>query len=126
MSETKTEYRTMEYREQPEVNFNDYQLLARYTANKDRPVNERIINWALGLAGEAGEVADMIKKVEFHGHELDHEELYKELGDILWYVANLAYEFDEWLEDIADRNIKKLAKRYPEGFSKERSVNRSE
>lgn len=114
----------MENEKRPRNSFDDYQLLARYTANKDRPQNERILNWTLGISGEAGEVADIIKKAEFHGHVLDKDEIIKEIGDILWYLSNLAYELDEWLGDVADKNIEKLRKRYPEGFSKERSVNR--
>lgn len=103
-----------------------YQRLARVTANEDSPEKDRILNWTLGIAGEAGEVSDIIKKAMYHGHELDEEEIIKEIGDILWYLANLSFELDTWLGDVATKNIDKLQARYPEGFSKERSVNRSE
>jgi NTP pyrophosphatase (non-canonical NTP hydrolase) len=80
----------------------------------------------LGIAGEAGEVADMIKKHVGHGHPLDKEKLSKELGDALWYVQEISEVLDIPLEDIAAGNILKLMKRYPEGFSEERSINRVE
>lgn len=104
--------------------FDNYQELARMTANDGGTDKERLTNWALGLTGEAGEVADIIKKHAFHGHKLDKEELLKELGDTLWYLANLAYDLDLWFSEVAEENIEKLQGRYPEGFSKERSINR--
>jgi NTP pyrophosphatase (non-canonical NTP hydrolase) len=105
--------------------FDSYQELARMTANDGGTTEERLTNWALGLTGEAGEVADIIKKVVFHGHELDKEELKDELGDTLWYIANLAYDLDLWFSEIPEGNIEKLRGRYPEGFSQERSINRN-
>ena len=61
------------------MSFNEYQKLAKRTA-KDLNLTE----FALGLGGEAGEVIDLIKKFEFHGHELDDGKLVKESGDVLW------------------------------------------
>jgi NTP pyrophosphatase (non-canonical NTP hydrolase) len=78
----------------------------------------------LGIAGEAGEVADLIKKELGHGHISDPERVAKELGDVLWYVATLADAYGFSLSDVASMNIAKLKSRYPEGFSTERSVNR--
>ena len=72
---------------------------------------------ALGLTGEAGEVADMIKKSVFHRHELDTEKLMKELGDVLWYVAAICSKLEWTLEDVMQMNIKKLMARYPDGYS---------
>ena len=79
----------------------------------------------LGIAGEAGEVADLIKKELGHGHPADVDKIAKELGDVLWYIATLANEYGLSLSDVASRNIVKLKERYPDGFSSERSVNRS-
>jgi NTP pyrophosphatase (non-canonical NTP hydrolase) len=79
---------------------------------------------ALGIAGEAGEVADYIKKVLGHGHPLDIDKLRNELGDVLWYVAVMAHHLNLDFEDVARQNIAKLKKRYPEGFSTEKSINR--
>lgn len=80
----------------------------------------------MGLSGESGEVTDHIKKVAFQGHDLDKEEIAKELGDVLWYVARTADSIGYKLEDIAEMNVKKLRKRYPNGFSEEASRNRVE
>lgn len=77
--------------------------------------------YALGVAGEAGEVADMVKKHLGHGHELDRDKLIKELGDVLWYVAGLAHLLDVPLSHVAFQNVLKLEKRYPNGFSHEAS-----
>jgi NTP pyrophosphatase (non-canonical NTP hydrolase) len=85
-----------------------------------------LINGALGLTGEAGEVADIIKKHTMQGHDLDCEHIAKELGDVLWYVAETATAIGYDLETIMQMNIDKLMKRYPEGFSSERSQDREE
>lgn len=81
--------------------------------------------FALGLAGEAGEVCDLIKKHFGHGHELDVDKLKLELGDVLWYVAGLAHLLDLNLSEVAYANLDKLKKRYPQGFSHEASRNRT-
>lgn len=79
---------------------------------------EIMLVWnALGLAGEAGEVVDLIKKAVFHRHPLDRDMLIKELGDVLWYVAALCSKLDVPLSEVMDRNIAKLKARYPEGYS---------
>lgn len=70
------------------LNFNEYQAEAMKTANSDKlTLNEMLTNAALGLNGEAGEFADLVKKHLFQGHCLDREKLIKELGDCLWYVS---------------------------------------
>lgn len=81
---------------------------------------------ALGIAGEAGEVADLVKKHVGHGHPLDRNKLAKELGDVLWYVAALAHDIGLDLSTVAALNVVKLRRRYPDGFSTERSINRVE
>lgn len=74
---------------------------------------EPVIGFALGLAGEAGEVADDIKKKYFHGRDIDSEHTIEELGDVMWYVANLATQYNISLNEILERNVNKLTKRYP-------------
>ena len=111
------------------MTFDDYQDLALRTASKESLVNEStMLNAAaLGLNGEAGEIADHVKKVMFHGHPLDddtRDKIAKELGDILWYCAMGARGIDVGLGEIARMNVEKLKKRYPEGFSTENSLNR--
>lgn len=113
------------------MNANDYQKLAARTL-VNRPVEppsdpEMMLLWnAIGLSGEAGEVADLIKKGVFHKHGVDQEALKKELGDVLWYVAGLCTTLGITLEEVMTLNIEKLKARYPEGFKVEDSINRDE
>lgn len=86
----------------------------------------RTLTYTTKLAGEVGEVCELLGKHIGHGHDLDVEELEKELGDVLWYVAALATLYDLHLEDIAVGNIAKLKKRYPHGYSDDASRNREE
>ncbi len=87
---------------------------------------QAFINYAFGLTGETGEVVDLLKKTLFHGHKLDQGKLEEELGDVLHYLSGIATLADICLERVAERNIAKLRARYPEGFEKVRSINRSE
>ena len=103
------------------MNANNFQKAALRTAN---PQCKSLINCALGMTGEAGEFADMIKKHEFHGHELDRDAAIKELGDCLWYAAVAADVLGVSLGEVMQRNVEKLMKRYPNGFSTEDSVAR--
>ncbi len=105
------------------MNFNVYQIQASRTANEH---DFELVNYGLGITGEAGEVADLIKKSQFHGHNVDKEDIAKELGDVLWYLSNIARLAGLSLDEVARMNIEKLKKRYPEGFSAEASVNRVE
>lgn len=107
------------------MKMNEYQRLAATTANSTLPHRDQIANGALGLVGEAGEAADMIKKHLFHGHPLDADAVKGELGDVLWYVATLAGVLGIELDDVAEFNVAKLKARYPEGFSEERSRGRT-
>jgi len=76
----------------------------------------------LGLAGEAGEFADHMKKVVFHGQELKKEVAVKELGDCMWYLAFAARTIGSSLQEVIDANVEKLSARYPDGvFDKDRS-----
>lgn len=110
---------------QNRIDLNEYQELAERTAGR-KDQRERFCNFGLGIAGEAGEVTDYLKKVLFHGHELDKDKLCKELGDVMWYVATIATTAGLTLEEVAIENIDKLRKRYPEGFEEVRSINREE
>lgn len=101
-----------------------FQKTALRTANKNPDRGMRLANWGLGLSGEAGEAAELIKKHVFHQHPLDRDALARELGDVLWYVAVLAKEIDASLEDLMEINVLKLQKRYPKDFTPEASINR--
>lgn len=108
------------------LTINEYQQMALRTENGTVQIFPRIFNAALGLCGESGEVADLVKKWAFQGHPKDHEKVAEELGDICWYIAIAADALGLTLEEIMYRNIEKLKRRYPDGFETERSVNRNE
>ena len=105
---------------------NEYQKAAMRTSSKDILPIGHLMNGALGLAGESGEVADFVKKMAYQGHPMDREHLAKELGDVCWYIAETATAIGYDLETIMQMNIDKLMARYPDGFSAERSQNREE
>lgn len=107
------------------MNMNDYQLQSQRTHPKAN-FYSKLSNYALGVVSESGEVADELKKVIYHGHILNVEEIEKELGDVLHYVAGLATFLELDMDTIAQKNIDKLKKRFPDGFSEEASRNRVE
>ena len=90
---------------------------------------ERLITAALGITAEGGEFAEIIKKACFQGKPLDDDAQYhmkRELGDVMWYIAQACIALDCTLEDIIYMNIEKLEARYPDGFDSFRSNNRKE
>lgn len=101
------------------MTFDEYQIKAKRTYNSGG-----FANLGMGIAGEAGEVCDYLKKVCFHGHTLEKERLCDELGDVAWYLAMIAHAADIPLEAVFSRNIDKLRKRYPDGFDPDRSIHR--
>lgn len=105
---------------------NDYQKQALRTLNPSLSKSEVLINGVMGLCGESGEVIDLVKKHLAQGHELNREKLAKELGDVAWYLAETAYALDYDLESIFQMNLDKLVQRYPDGFEKEKSMNRND
>ena len=108
------------------MKFSEYQELAQRTSNTDLTNGEHVVNGALGLCGEAGEVADSVKKAYMQGHHFDRWHIAEELGDVLWYIAETCAALGLSMSDVAAQNIDKLRKRYPEGFSADRSINREE
>ena len=109
------------------MTINEYQAAALRTAQTDKlAASDLLLNSALGLCGESGEVADLVKKHLFQGHDLDLNHVAKELGDISWYLAVGAYAIGYDLETILQMNMDKLEARYPDGFSADRSLHRAE
>lgn len=106
------------------MTLNEYQEKALRTATQEMTADE--LYPALGMAGEAGEFADLVKKYRYQGHPRELERLIEEAGDVLWNVAVAAASLGVSLEGLAKYNIKKLEKRYPDGFDAERSVHREE
>lgn len=78
-----------------------------------------------GLTSEAGEVAGILQK-RYQGHKVDANHLVKELGDCLWMILEACDALGVSMESVMDINIRKLEKRYPEGFSAEKSLHRKE
>ena len=83
-----------------------------------------LVMGCFGLAGEAGELIDLFKKWLFHEKALDEDHAKKELGDCLWYIAEIAYSFGWDLNEVMQMNIDKLKARYPGGFDTELSNHR--
>jgi NTP pyrophosphatase (non-canonical NTP hydrolase) len=100
------------------MNFEDYQKKSRKTALYPN-VGENYIYPTIGLAGETGEVSEKIKKViRDKNGKIDDETrelIKKELGDVLWYVSQLASELGLSLDEIAEKNIEKLYSRLERG-----------
>lgn len=108
----------------------EYQTLAlrTYPTMATHTRRENLTLSALGLTGESGEFADVVKKHIFHRHPFTDEtsqKLYLELGDVLWYVAVAATTLGFTLSEVMQANIDKLKARYPDGFTTEASLNRS-
>lgn len=106
------------------ITANDYQRACLRTATSDK--SEWLENAIYGIIGEAGEIVDLVKKHKWQGHELDREALIFESGDCAWYLSLLMSAVDCTLGEMYEKNIEKLKQRYPEGFSKDRSINRKE
>lgn len=110
-----------------QMRIDEYQELALMTANPEalQDIRHKLTNGALGLLGEAGEVADHIKKYLYQGHMLDRDTIAKELGDVSWYIALLCDAIKMDYSEILKRNIEKLQYRYPDGFEESKSINRA-
>lgn len=100
----------------------DYELVEPWSET----MTADLINGVMGLCGESGEFADIVKKLIFHKHPIDINSLKKELGDVMWYVAMCCNALNISLDDVMQGNIDKLKKRYPDGFSTDASINREE
>jgi NTP pyrophosphatase (non-canonical NTP hydrolase) len=103
---------------------------AEVTAELHEMVNiPLLLTAAIGMSSENGEFSEIVKKCVFQGKEFNRKERYhmkRELGDILWYLANAATAIGYNLDEIMFENIEKLEARYPNGFEVFRSENRAE
>jgi NTP pyrophosphatase (non-canonical NTP hydrolase) len=86
----------------------------------------RLINGALGLSGEAGEVVDIIKKHVQFNKQLDINKLKEELGDLMWYINLILFDINSNIEEIMEINKIKLDKRFPNKFSEEQALKRQD
>jgi len=92
------------------ITLDGYQTEAA-TLMREMPEREAILMCTIGMCGEAGEVSELIKKWAFRGKQFDKTDLMLELGDVLWYLSNLANLHGLSLEDVAQANLVKLEAR---------------
>ena len=104
-----------------------YMYIENYQAESTRTMkfdDNVVTHCCMGISGEAGEVIDLIKKSIFYGKELDKDKVSEEIGDIMFYIVNLATALNLSMSDILRGNVEKLRKRYPNGFSEEDAIKR--
>lgn len=102
---------------------NEYQKLAARTMNRNLDADE-IENHALhGMVAEIGEIHSLYQKY-YQGHRMNREHLVKEVGDLLWFIAEYCTCLNWNLDDVMSLNIGKLKNRYPNGFDVNRSLHR--
>lgn len=99
------------------MDFNEYQK----KANRTLDGNEQVLtNCALGLSAESGQVITLVKNYTFRGQKLDPEQLKHEMGDVLWYLSQIAQWAGIDFDDVAQNNIETLNQRYPNGYEAEK------
>ena len=109
------------------MNLSEYQKESCETFKPNNGITDdqiRMVNWALGITGESGELANMIKHVVFHNEDVPIQEAAKEIGDILWYLAALCTTLNIDLGVCAELNLAKLKHRHGRSFSFDRSKDR--
>lgn len=104
---------------------NEYQRLAERTINNNLDVSSLEHHALHGMVSEIGELHGIYQKI-FQGHNVDNIHAMKEVGDLLWFIAEYCTVNGWNLEDVMQMNIDKLKARYPEGFSEEKSRNRKD
>lgn len=107
------------------MTLNEYQALAARTINKDLSCYEILMHSLHEIASECGEIHGHFQKMH-QGHPLDDNALMLEVGDLLWGIAEFCTVEGWKLSDVAQANIDKLKRRYPDGFSADRSINRDD
>lgn len=106
------------------MTLNEYQDLAQRTSRKDISPDDHLMNAMLGLSGETGECCDLVKKCFYQDGRDIRASMMDELSDVMWYVAEAVTAMGWTLDEVAQHNIDKLRKRYPDGFSADRSLYR--
>ena len=104
---------------------NEYQTLAARTINMNLDATSIEFHALHGMVGEIGEIHSIYQKF-YQGHMIDRDHLKKEIGDLLWFIAEYC-SINGWeMEEVMQLNIDKLKARYPEGFESEKSLHRKE
>lgn len=91
------------------MEFNEYQKAAHETLTDDEQV---LTNLAIGLASESGAVLELIQNYTFRGQSLTKEDLTKELGDVLWYISQIAEWANLSFEEVAQKNLQHVDEKY--------------
>ena len=109
------------------MNMDEYQVLAARTKNHKLTPSELLNHALFGLSSETGEILGIYQKA-LQGHEIDENKVLDEVGDLLWFISELCDCLDARLSWVANNNIDKLKRRYPEsiGFAPELSIHRKE
>ncbi|MBP3427152.1 MAG: nucleoside triphosphate pyrophosphohydrolase family protein [Clostridia bacterium] len=107
------------------MQMNEYQRLAARTINPKLHSTQQMYHALHGMTSEVGEIHGLFQK-DYQGHAIDPQHMKKELGDLLWFIAEFCTAMDWTLEEVGRENIVKLMERYPEGFSTGKSLHRKE
>lgn len=98
------------------VSLTNYQeFVADGYTNPSAGLEKRLFNAALGICGESGEVADLVKKL-LHDEDIPIERFIEEIGDVIWYLTHLCHLLHISLDDVIRMNYVKLRERYPEQY----------
>ena len=103
-----------------------FQEEALRSMRNDLPYEAICSNMCMGLAGETGETVYIFKKHIYQGKDLDINDVIEEIGDILWYIANLCNVNKITMKECMESNVEKLRKRYPNGFSIKDALERAD
>lgn len=103
----------------------EYQLLAARTIDPNMNGHECEMHALFGMASEVGELLGIFQK-SYQGHEIDEAHVLKEVGDIVWFIAEFLTANHWSLDEVMTMNIDKLIARYPDGFDTEKSLHRKD
>lgn len=106
------------------MTLNEYQDLALRTAPQGTTPYHDLLHGGLGVATEAGELLDVLKKHHAYAREIDRTNVREEIGDVLWYVALLCRSLGTDMETVAAINVAKLRARYPDKYTHSNALNR--
>ena len=107
------------------MNLNEYQKLAARTINGDLTELQKEYHALHGMCSEVGEIHGLYQKT-YQGHQGSKRHMKKELGDLLWFIAEYCTVMEWDLEEICKMNIDKLKARFPEGFEVDKSLHRKD
>ena len=105
------------------MQLNEYQKAAARTMDMTWYPEQQAMHALHGMSGEVGEIHSIYQK-SYQGHVIETDHLKKELGDLLWFIAEYCTAMDWTLEEVAQGNIDKLLARYPNGFEAAKSLHR--